>query len=274
MKRVFFGVFITSAEVAAVDVDRNEGFGRVDDNRTAPLERNDPLVDPRDLLLEFEAVEEGFSTIVQLDSVGVLGHHQFHELFGSLEGLWRVDQDRIDIFGKRITNGPDHDIGLFIDIAGSRLILDPFGEHFPEPQQISHIAIEFFAVAFLCGGPDDEPNPFGDVDFMHGGLEFFSLDFVFDLAADSDSSERGHEDKVATGDTDIGREGWTLGADSLFDDLDDDFVAAFEDLLDGWFEPRSAASKFPATWIWPPGALGWVLVPTSFFIIDPEILAA
>jgi hypothetical protein len=109
---------------------------------------------------------------------------------------------------------------------------------------------------------------------MHRGLEFFSLDFVFDLAADPYASERGHQYKVSAGNTDVGREGWAFGADPLFDDLNDDFVTAFENFLDGWFEPGPAASKFPTAWIRPTGALNWVFVPTPFLVIDPKVLAA
>ena len=60
-----------------------------------------------------------------------------------------------------------------------------------------------------------------------------ALALVGDLAGDADAVQAGHQDEVAAGDADVGREGRPLGADALLDDLDEHLVAAPEDLLDG-----------------------------------------
>src|SRR5690606_26209537 len=65
--------------------------------------------------------------------------------------------------------------------------------------------------------------------------------FVLDLARHADAAQGRHQHQVAAGDADVGRERGALGADALFDHLDDDFVAAAEDVLNGRLDPRPHA---------------------------------
>ncbi len=94
---------------------------------------------------------------------------------------------------------------------------------------------------------NDETNSLGNIELKHHGFEFPSSVFVLDLSADADPSERRHQHKVATWDTDVGREGRTFGSDSFLDDLYEDFISSSKDLLDRWFESRPTAPEFTGT---------------------------
>src|SRR5262249_36680693 len=61
------------------------------------------------------------------------------------------------------------------------------------------------------------------------------------LARDADPIQTGHQDEVSAGDADISRERRPLGPDALLDDLNQDIIAATEDLLDRWFDHAPAA---------------------------------
>ena len=159
-------------------------------------------------------------------------HDQLQEFLGAFVGRRFIDEDRIDIVGEDVANGPDDHVALFIDRHGCRLLLDAAHDDLPEPQQVGHVARQLLAAAFLAGRPDDEPEAAGRVEFEQRVAQFPAFLFVFDLAGHADASERGHQDQVASGDADVGRERGALGADPFLDDLDEHFVAAFEHLLD------------------------------------------
>ena len=58
-----------------------------------------------------------------------------------------------------------------------------------------------------------------------------------DLAGDADVIDRRHEDQEAARHRDVGREAGALGAERLLDDLDEDFLPFFEQVLDPGFRP-------------------------------------
>src|SRR5207244_4445866 len=60
---------------------------------------------------------------------------------------------------------------------------------------------------------------------------------IFDLAGDADALKSRHEHQVTAGDADVSAQGRALGTDSFLDDLDEDFLTAFDDFLDGRLVP-------------------------------------
>ena len=55
----------------------------------------------------------------------------------------------------------------------------------------------------------------------------------------------GHEHQVTAGDADVGAQGRALGADAFLDDLDEHFLAASEDVLDGRLDAGPGAGPRP-----------------------------
>src|SRR5260370_31647094 len=72
-----------------------------------------------------------------------------------------------------------------------------------------------------------------------------ALLFVGNFSADADAIESGHEHEIPSGDADIRAQRRSLGPDALFDDLDEDLLAAAEDVLNQRL--RSAESRSTET---------------------------
>lgn len=190
-------------------------------------------MDLRDLRLQFVSVKEGFAAVVKLDPIGITRHDEFHEFLGSMECVWMIDDDRVNVFGESVSNGSDHDVAFFVDIAWSGLVLDAAHENFPEAQQVGYVSRQLFASTLLPCGSDDESNTFGDVEFEHCRLEFSASVFVLNFSANANTTQRGHQDEVAAWDADVCGERRAFGPDTFLDDLDKDFVASSKDFLNG-----------------------------------------
>src|SRR4029079_6910994 len=112
-------------------------------------------------------------------------------------------------------------------------------------RQVDQVALQLLAVAVLPGRADDEAQARGRLQVAHDVAQAAARLLVGDLARDADAVEPGHQDQVAAGDADVGREGRALGADALLDDLDEHLVAAAEDLLDRGLDQAPSAARAP-----------------------------
>lgn len=86
--------------------------------------------------------------------------------------------------------------------------------------------------AIDAGGPDDESESIGRIEFAQDLSQLPPRLLVVDLATDADPLQAGHQHQVATGDADVGRKRRSLGTDPFLDDLHQHFAAALKDLLD------------------------------------------
>src|SRR4051812_47843145 len=81
-----------------VDVDRNHGLRRVDDDVTARLEVNGGAMDSVDLVFYLIAEEKRHRFIViKMHFIDVAGHQGAHEFARTLESLFACDMHFIDI---------------------------------------------------------------------------------------------------------------------------------------------------------------------------------
>ena len=85
-----------------------------------------------------------------------------------------------------------------------------------------------------------KPTPLGGFSSLKISRRRRRCVVVVDLARDADAVEAGHQHEVAAGDADVGAERRPLGADAFLDDLDEDFLAALEDVLDERLGPAHA----------------------------------
>ncbi len=149
--------------------------------------------------------------------------------------------DRVDVAGEDIADRADDHVAFLVDIHRAGGLLDAADDHFPEPQQVGEVAGEFFLGAFGAGGADDEADALGRVELAKDIAEPAAVFVAFDFSRDADATEGRHEHQVAAGDADVGGERGAFGADAFLDDLDEHFVAALEDFLDGRLEARANA---------------------------------
>ena len=185
----------------------------------------------RDFLVQVVFLEERLLAVVQLEPIDVARHDDLQELFGPLEGGRLVDVDRVDVAGEDVANRADDHVAFFVDVDRAGCFLDAADDDLPQPQQVGEIAREFFLGAVGAGGADDEADAFGRIELAEDIAQAAAVFVAFDFARDADAAEGRHEDQVAAGDADVGGEGRAFGAHAFFDDLDEDFVAALEDVL-------------------------------------------
>src|SRR5207248_4644906 len=132
-----------------------------------------------------------------------------------------------------------------------REFLDPAHHDLPETRQISQIALQFFLGPVEAGSTNDEAQAFGWLQLVQDFSQTAALLLVGDFAGDADAIEAGHEHQIPAGNADVSAQSRPLSADAFFDDLDEHFLAAAENVLNERLgsakarspEPRSAEAR-------------------------------
>ena len=194
-----------------------------------------------DLLVEIVLAEQRLLALEQLQAMNVAGHDQLQKLLGPLVRRRFVDVNGVDLRGDDVADGADDHVAFFVDARRRRELLNAAGDHFPQAEQVGHVARELAFGAVAAGGADDEAHALRRIQFEHDVAQPAADVLVLDLPRDADAAQRGHEHQIAAGNADVRRERRPLRADAFLDDLHEHFVAAAEDFLDRRLEARPAA---------------------------------
>src|SRR5262245_18926028 len=165
------------------------------------------------------------------------------KLLRPLKRLRLIDEDRVDLLREDVADRADDHVAFFVDAARAFALAEAADNDFPEPQQVGEVARKLFFRAVLPGRADDEAEAFGRIQLEHDVAEDAALLVVFDLARDADAAKRRHEHEVATGNADVGAEGRAFGANAFLNNLNEDFVAAAKDFLNGRLDTRASAPR-------------------------------
>ena len=245
-----------------VDVDRDERFGVVDHDRAARGQRNRARIGRFDLVLDLEARKERDVLVVALDAVDHVGHDVRHELARLLVDFVRVDEDFTDFGLEVVADGANDEVRLFDDEEGrgvgalERLAVhdgrvdergrlaavffrDEFvlglgglGDRLPELEKVVQVPLQLFGAAADAGRAGDHRHARGALEAFHRGAQFLTL-FAFDAARNAAAARIvRHEDEIAPGEADEGRERSALVAALFLFDLNDDFLAFFDGFAD------------------------------------------
>ncbi len=215
-----------------VDIDGNQGFGRVDDDGAAGRQLHFTLEGGFDLAFDLETVEQRHAVFVQLDLAGVLRHHLLDEAQGFFLGFDAVDQHFADVLAQVVADGADDDVGFLVDQEGGRAAGGGFLDRAPQLQQVVEVPLHFFAGAAQACGTHDQTHVGRSVEAVQRLAQFVAL-FAFDAAGDATGTRVvRHQHQVTTGQADEGGQGCALVAAFFLLDLDDDFLAFLEYVLD------------------------------------------
>ena len=245
-----------------VDVDRDERFGVVDHDRAARGKRNRARIGRFDLMFDLEARKERDVLVVALDAVDHVGHDVRHELPRLLVDFVRVDEDFTDFGLEVVADGANDEVRLFDDEEGrgvgalERLAVhdgrvdergrlaavffrDEFvlglgglGDRLPELEEVVQVPLQLFGAAADPGRAGDHGHARRALEAFHRGAQFLTL-FAFDAARDAAAARIvRHEDEIAAGEADEGRERSALVAALFLFDLNDDFLAFFDGFAD------------------------------------------
>ena len=101
---------------ARIDVDGDQGFGRVDNDIAARSKLHRRVMDLVDLLVDLEAVEQRDHRIaVGLDPRGMARHQHAHEVLGVAISCLAFNQNFLDIAGIEIANRALYQAAFFVD---------------------------------------------------------------------------------------------------------------------------------------------------------------
>ena len=217
---------------ARVDVDRDQGLGVVDDDGAARGQGDLTRIGRFDLVFDLEAREQRHVVVVALDAIHRARHHVRHELLRLFEDVVGVDQDFADLGVEVVADGADDQAGFLIDQEGAALCLGGAVDGGPQLLQIVEVPLQFFQRAADAGGAGDQAGAVGNHKLVHDFAQFLPV-IALDAARNATATGIvGHQHQVAAGQRDVGGQRRALVAALVLFDLDDEFLAVAENVLD------------------------------------------
>src|SRR6185369_2044314 len=215
-----------------VDVDGDQRFGVVDDDRAAGGQGDLARVGALDLVLDLEAREERHVVAVELDLVDVARHHGLHERLGLLEDLLGVDQDLADVGLEVVADGADHQARLEVDeerllrLVGRRAL-----DRGPELHQVVQVPVQLLGRAADRRGAGDDAHAVGQLELVQGVAQLVPV-LALDAAGDPAAPRVvRHQDEIPPRQGDEGRERRALGAALVLLDLDAELLPLAQRVL-------------------------------------------
>ena len=222
----------TLGGTTGVDVDSDQGFCVIDDDGAAGRQVDLAGEGGFDLMFDLEAREQRHIVAVALDAVDVARHHGAHEGLGLFIDFVGVDQDLADVRLEIIADGADDQRALEVDQEGARLLLSGAFDGGPQLQQVVEIPLQLFGLAADGSGAGDQAHAARNFQLIHDFAQFGALVAV-DTTGDAAAARVvRHQHKIAAGQRDVGGQGCTLVATFILVDLDDQFLAFLERILD------------------------------------------
>ncbi len=185
-----------------------------------------------DLVFDLEAREERNIVAVAFDALDVVRHHHAHEGRGLVGDLVGIDEDFTDFRGEVVTDGPDDQAGFQVDQDGRGVVARGAVDGRPELQQVGQVPLEFFDVAADAGGAGNDAHALGQVELLHGVAQFLAVLALDAARYTAAAGVVGHQDQVAASQRDERGQGGALVAALFLFDLDDQFLAFAQGVLD------------------------------------------
>ncbi len=162
----------------------------------------------------------------------MLRHHVRHELLRLVVDVVGVDQDVADVVIEVVTDRADHEGRFLVDQEGALAALGGAVDGAPQLEEVVQVPLEFGCAAADARGARDDGHAVGIFQLVHVLLELgpvFALDASRDAAA---ARVVGHEDDVAARERHERREGRALVAALFLLDLDQQFLAFPDHVVD------------------------------------------
>ena len=228
------GLFDVAAlgRTTGVHVHRHQRFGVVDHDGAARRQGDLARVGGFDLVLDLEARKQRHIVAVALHARHVAGHHVFHEGVGLVVHLVGVDQDFADVGLEVVADRADHETAFLIDQEGAGLRLRRTFDRRPQLQQVVQVPLQLFGVAADAGGAGDQAHAGGHFELIHRFAQLGAI-VAFDPARHTAATRIvRHQHQVAAGQRNEGGQRGALAATFILVDLDDQFLADVQRVLD------------------------------------------
>jgi len=215
-----------------VDVHRDQGLGVVDHHRAARGQGHRAGVGGLDLVFDLEAREQGHVVAVAFHPLDVVRHDHAHEGAGLVGDVVGVDQDLADVGREVIADGPDDQARFQVDQDGAGVLAGGAVDGRPELHQVGQVPLQFFDVAADARGAGDDAHALRNLELLHGFTQFLAV-FALDAARHAAAAGVvGHQHQIAAGQRDERGQGRALVAALFLLDLDDEFLAFAQHVLD------------------------------------------
>ena len=220
----------------------------------------------------------------------VARHQQLHEILGSLITVGAFNQNIINVLVVDIADSALDQVAVRMDQHWCGSAQRPLPDLVPQTGKIIEIAFDFRLGAGKPGGADDAPHGCRQAEIGNDRLETLAIRCARNLAADAAAMRRvGHQYAVTACKAEIARQRRTLVAAFFLDDLDQQYLAAMDDVLDfvtaaqvhaagaclfaGLGRIAAAALSTPATIATAPSAVTIVIVTICFGAIFAVLVA-
>ena len=183
-------------------------------------------------MLDLKPREERDVILVELHAVHVVRHDVPHELLRLLVDGLGVDQDFADILMEVIADGANDEARFLIDQKRARLLVCRLLDRTPQLHEVAQIPLELFAGASDGRSAADDAHPLRDLELVDDIAKLVAV-FAFDTPRDAAAARVvRHQHEIAAGETDKAGERGALVSALVLVDLDDDFLAFVERVLD------------------------------------------
>ncbi len=147
------------------------------------------------------------------------------------------------LFGQQVAQQLGHEALLAVDHGRSARRLELVACFLPDAVEVVEVAQDVGLGAPAGRGADDDAAAEAMLlaELLDDAAQAVALVARFDLAGHADVIDRRHEDEKPPGERRVRRQPRALGAQRLLGDLDDDFLAFLEELLDFRLWPAVAA---------------------------------
>ncbi len=219
-------------ERAEFDVDRHQRLGVVDHDRAARRQVHRAAEGGLDLVLDLEPAEQRRVVAIPLDPRCLVGHHVVHELLRLVVDVVRVDQDLADVLREVVADRADDERAFLVDqeraLAGFGRLID----RVPQLEHVVQVPLQLGSGAPDAGGAGDQAHALGVVKLVEVLFQLFAV-FTLDAPADAAAARVvRHQHQVAARQADEGGQCRTLVAALFLFDLDQQFLAVGDGVLD------------------------------------------
>ena len=212
----------------------------VNDDGTARGQLHRACIGRFNLVLNLETAEQRCIVAVTLHTRCKLWHDMAHELLSLIVDVVGVDQDVADVAVEVIANGTNDQAGFLVNQEGAFGTLRGAVNGGPQLEQIVQVPLQFRCAATNASGAGNDGHPFGIFQLVHGFFEFCAV-VAFNATANATTAwVVGHEDHIASGQTDESGQGSALVATFFFFHLHQKLLAFANHIVDAGLANRYA----------------------------------
>ena len=138
-----------------VDVDRDQCFGRVDDDIAARFQLDDRLIHRIQLVFDMVTLEQRHRIGIMLHLLGVARHQEFHEFLGRPVTLVAFDKYFVNILVVDIADRAFDEVAVRMDQHWCRTFERILANSVPEPRKIIKVAFNLWFGPGEASSTDD-----------------------------------------------------------------------------------------------------------------------